>query len=198
MDLDVLCFTGHKGLMGPQGTGGFILQPGMAEKITPLLSGGTGSISHTEEIPDFMPDRFEPGTRNLPGIMGLRAGVQWLEETGIEKIYAHEQALTAAFLSGLQPLEKAGLVRRVGLPTAENRTGVVSLQTLKRELSEAAALLDSRYGIQTRVGLHCAPAAHRTLGTYPVGTLRFSFGWFHDEEDVAAALSALEEISHGT
>ena len=104
MHIDALAFTGHKGLLGPQGIGGFILKEEMISQIDPLLSGGTGSISHTEEIPDFMPDRFEPGTMNLPGILGLHAGLGWLEETGIDTIRDHELELTARFLGGLEPL----------------------------------------------------------------------------------------------
>ena len=197
MHIDALAFTGHKGLLGPQGIGGFILKEEMIGLIDPLLSGGTGSISHTEEIPAFMPDRFEPGTMNLPGIMGLHAGLTWLEETGIENIRTHELALTARFLNGLQKLEGEGLIRIVGRRDTVSRTGVVSIQTLNKELSQAAFELDADYGIQTRVGLHCAPSAHQTLGTYPTGTIRFSFGWFNRETDVDAALHALEEITHG-
>jgi cysteine desulfurase family protein len=197
MQIDALAFTGHKGLLGPQGIGGFILNEAMIPLIEPLLSGGTGSMSHTEEIPDFMPDRFEPGTPNLPGILGLRAGLLWLNETGLDAIHTHEAALTERFLSGLAPLEAAGLVRVFGLPNCNScngRTGVVSLQTLTRELSEAAYELDDRYGIMTRVGLHCAPNVHKTLGSYPTGTIRFSFGYWNTAEEVDVALCALREI----
>ena len=197
MHIDALAFTGHKGLLGPQGIGGFIIKEDMIGLIDPLLSGGTGSISHTEEIPAFMPDRFEPGTMNLPGIIGLHAGLTWLEETGIDAIRDHELKLTARMLSGLEKLEGEGLIRIVGRRDLQNRTGVVSIQTLTKELSQAAFELDAEYGIQTRVGLHCAPSAHTTLGTYPTGTIRFSFGWFNTEADVDAALHALEEICHG-
>ena len=197
MHIDALAFTGHKGLLGPQGIGGFLLKEEMIGLIDPLLSGGTGSISHTEETPTFMPDRFEPGTMNLPGIMGLHAGLAWLEETGIENVRNHELALTARFLSGLERLEGERMIRIVGRRDTECRTGVVSIQTLSKELSQAAFELDANYGIQTRVGLHCAPSAHQTLGTYPTGTIRFSFGWFNRDADVEAALNALEEICHG-
>lgn len=197
MHIDALAFTGHKGLLGPQGIGGFILKEEMIDLIDPLLSGGTGSISHTEEIPAFMPDRFEPGTMNLPGIMGLHAGLNWLRETGIDNIRNHELALTARFLEGLQKLERDGHIRIVGRRDRSSRTGVVSIQTLDKELSQAAFALDAGYGIMTRVGLHCAPSAHQTLGTYPTGTIRFSFGWFNRDADVDAALNALEEICHG-
>lgn len=197
MHIDALAFTGHKGLLGPQGIGGFLIRPELASRIEPLLSGGTGSLSHTEEIPTFLPDRFEPGTPNLPGIMGLRAGLLWLKSTGIDTVYRHESQLTRRFLTGLQPLVQSGTVRLVGLSGIEGRTGVVSLQTLTRELSEAAFLLDEQYGIMTRVGLHCAPSAHKTLGTYPTGTIRFSFGWWNREEEIDYALSALKEVCHG-
>lgn len=197
MHIDALAFTGHKGLLGPQGIGGFILKEEMIALTDPLLSGGTGSISHTEQIPAFMPDRFEPGTMNLPGIMGLHAGLAWLKETGIDRIRHHELSLTARFLKGLECLEGAGRIRIVGRRDTANRTGVVSIQTLTKELSQAAFELDAAYGIQTRVGLHCAPSAHQTLSTYPTGTLRFSFGWFNTEAQVDAALHALEEICHG-
>lgn len=197
MNIDALAFTGHKGLLGPQGTGGFLLREDFVPQITPLLSGGTGSISHTEYVPEFLPDRFEPGTLNLPGILGLRAGLNWLRETGIDRIRAHELELTDAFLRGLVPLEDAGLLRIVGKKTIENRTGVVSIQALTRDIADVAWALDEQYGIQTRVGLHCAPSAHKTLGTYPTGTIRFSFGWWNGMEDVIAASTALEEICHG-
>ena len=197
MHIEALAFTGHKGLLGPQGIGGFLLKEEMIGLIDPLLSGGTGSISHTEEIPAFMPDRFEPGTMNLPGIAGLHAGLTWLAETGIDNIREHELKLTARFLSGLEKLEGEGQIRILGRRDMEHRTGVVSIQTLSKELSQAAYELDADHGIQTRVGLHCAPSAHTTLGTYPTGTIRFSFGWFNTEADVDAALCALEEICHG-
>lgn len=197
MHIDALAFTGHKGLLGPQGIGGFILKEEMIPLIDPLLSGGTGSISHTEEIPDFMPDRFEPGTMNLPGIMGLHAGLTWLQETGIDQIRNHELALTAHFLDKLAPLEGQGLIRIIGKRSCEGRTGVVSIQTLTKELSQAAFELDADYGIMTRVGLHCAPSAHMTLGTFPTGTIRFSFGWWNTMDQADQAVKALEGICNG-
>ena len=197
MHIDALAFTGHKGLLGPQGTGGFVLAEGMAQQITPLLSGGTGSLSHTEQVPDFLPDRFEPGTMNLPGIVGLHQGLLWLKETGIDQIRRHELALTERFLAGLRPLEDLGWIRLVGKRDCRDRTGVVSVQTLNKELSQAAYELDANHGIMTRVGLHCAPSAHRTLGTYPTGTIRFSFGWWNTESQTDAALKALEAVCRG-
>ncbi len=195
MNIDALCFTGHKGLYGPQGIGGFVLQEEMIEEITPLLSGGTGSISHTEEIPEFMPDRFEPGTMNLPGIFGLHAALKWISETGIENIHKKEKMLTGLFLENIKKLDRSGeKIKLIGKEMNEGRTAVVSIQTPGRDVSEVAYLLDKNYGIMTRVGLHCAPSAHQTLGTYPTGTIRYSFGYFNTEEEVLMAVKALEEI----
>ena len=195
MHIDALAFTGHKGLLGPQGIGGFVIKDDMIPLIEPLLSGGTGSISHTEEVPDFMPDRFEPGTMNLPGIIGLHAALAWLKETGTEAVRAHELLLTEQFIRGLQSLDpEGGRLRIVGKTNAENRTGVVSIQTPDRDLSQTAFELDDTYGIMTRVGLHCAPSAHKALGTYPTGTIRFSFGWWNTADEVDAALAALAEM----
>lgn len=194
MHIDALCFTGHKSLLGPQGTGGFILDDDMVMRLDPLISGGTGSISHTEEIPDFMPDRFESGTMNIGGILGLNEGLKWIKERGIENIAAHELDLAKRFIDGLKPLVDNGDIKIFGLPGIEGRVAVVSIQTLKIDLAEVAFKLDFEYGIMTRVGLHCAPHAHKTLGTYPTGTVRFSFGNFNTEEEVDAAIKALKEI----
>lgn len=196
MKIDALAFTGHKGLLGPQGIGGFLLGEKLLPQMESLIAGGTGSISHTEVMPDFMPDRFEAGTMNLPGIVGLHAGLVWIRETGMEQIRSHELALTRQFLEGLKsmdPYEKR--LRVVGKKDTEGRTGVVSVQTVRRELAQTVYELDVQYGIMTRVGLHCAPSAHQTLGTFPTGTIRFSFGWWNTREEVALALQALDELS---
>lgn len=194
MHIDALAFTGHKGLLGPQGIGGFVLQEDMIPLLEPLLSGGTGSLSHTEIVPDFMPDRFEPGTMNLPGIIGLHEGLAWIQQTGLDAILQHELTLTEQFLSGLKPLEDAGLLRLAGKKDLQERTGVVSLQALKQDIADIAYKLDDTYGIMTRVGLHCAPSAHKTLGTYPTGTIRFSFGWWNTAEEVQTGIQALTEL----
>lgn len=197
MGIDALAFTGHKGLLGPQGIGGFVLTDALAGEIEPLLSGGTGSLSHTEEVPGFLPDRFEPGTMNLPGILGLRQGLLFLNETGVGTVRDHERTLAGRFRDGLRPLEEAGLLRVLSGEDGIERVGVVSVQTLKAELSQAAFELDDRYGIQTRVGLHCAPAAHKTLGSFPTGSIRFSFGWSNTAGDADRALAALSEVCRG-
>ena len=208
----ILCFTGHKGLLGPQGIGGFILRDELVMKIEPLISGGTGSLSNLETVPEFMPDRFEAGTPNLPGIFGLHAALNWLRKLGekslsaelfttehcfsaaLEKIREHELHLTEEFLNLLEPLEKKGELKIIGKKDTEMRTGVVSIQTLTRELSDTAFQLDTRYGIMTRVGLHCAPSAHKTMGTYPTGTIRFSFGFANTDKEVKIATDALKEL----
>ena len=195
MHIDALCFTGHKSLLGPQGIGGFILAEDMVSCIDPLITGGTGSVSHTELTPDFMPDRFEAGTMNLPGIIGLHEGLLWIRNRGLDNIRRHELGLTQYFLDGLTALVNDGRISVYGMPGTDGRVGVVSIQTLNVDLAEAAFKLDYEYGIMTRVGLHCAPNSHKTLGTYPMGTIRFSFGNFNTIEDVDAALRALDEIT---
>ena len=197
MHIDALAFTGHKGLLGPQGIGGFILKRDLNLKIEPLLSGGTGSFSHTEDVPLIMPDRFEAGTLNIPGIMGLREGLLFLKEKGIENIYRHEMALTEHFLNDLLPLENEGLIKIIGKKDIQNRVGVISIQSMKMDPAEVSYILDDKYGIMTRVGLHCAPSAHKTLGTFPTGTIRFSFGYFNTDDEVDCALAALKEVLYG-
>lgn len=198
LGIDALAFTGHKGLLGPQGIGGFIVQEHMIERITPFIVGGTGSISHTERTPAFMPDKFEAGTLNLPGIVGLAAGVQWLEQHGIDRLREQELMLTEQLLVGLQDLEQQGLLRIVGRKDLTQRTSVVSIAATQEDIASVAHKLSEKYGIATRVGLHCAPHAHKVLGTYPTGTLRFSLGWHNTAAEVATALAALKEVlGHG-
>ena len=193
LHIDALAFTGHKGLLGPQGIGGFVLREHMVKRLAPFIVGGTGSLSHTESTPRFMPDKFEAGTLNLPGIMGLAAGVRWLNQRGMASLRAHELALTEQLLTGLLDLEQQGLLRIVGRRDIVQRTSVVSIAATKQDLAVVAHRLNEEYGIATRVGLHCAPNAHKTLQTYPTGTLRFSMGWHNNEEDIDAALKALRE-----
>ena len=194
LHIDALAFTGHKGLLGPQGIGGFVLREHMVTKLAPLIVGGTGSLSHTEKTPRFMPDKFEAGTLNLPGIMGLAAGVRWLNQRGMASLRAHELALTEQLLTGLLDLEQQGLLCIVGRRDIVQRTSVVSIAATKQDLAVVAHRLNEEYGLATRVGLHCAPNAHKTLQTYPTGTLRFSMGWHNNEEDIVAALKALREV----
>jgi len=193
--IDALCFTGHKGLLGPQGIGGIILTKEMAQTLTPLIAGGTGSFSHLETMPTHMPDAFEAGTLNLPGIIGLNEGLSYIESQGMENIHNHELALTQAFLEGLQSID---VVNIIGKQDIQDRTAVVSITIDSMDPASIAYELESTYHIMTRVGLHCAPRAHQTLGTYPEGTVRFSFGYANTHEDVESALSALHRILKNT
>ena len=191
--IDALCFTGHKGLLGPQGIGGIILTKEMAQNLTPLITGGTGSFSHLETMPTHMPDAFEAGTLNLPGIIGLNEGLSYIESQRMENIHNHELALTQTFLEGLQSID---VVNIIGKQDIQDRTAVVSITIDGMDPASIAYELESTYHIMTRVGLHCAPRAHQTLGTDPEGTVRFSFGYANTIEDIEAALSALRAIAN--
>ena len=191
MHIDALAFTGHKGLLGPQGIGGFILQPDMVPLVQPLIAGGTGSISHEEQMPSFMPDRFEAGTMNLPGIMGLHAALCWLERETIAAVRSHELELTERLLSGAFDIP---CLRAVGRQDIAERAGVVSVVPENADPALVADALGREYGIMVRVGLHCAPNAHKTLGTFPTGTIRFSFGRWNTPQQVDTALSAVGEL----
>lgn len=187
LGISALCFTGHKGLMGPQGTGGIIWEPEFASRVKPLITGGTGSYSHLEYQPEDMPDKFEAGTPNLPGLAGLNAALNWLKDTGVESIASRERELGELLLEGL--LAKNG-VMLVGKREMSGRMSVFSFNVEGMDNGTLADRL-SRAGYETRPGLHCSPSAHRTLGTYPEGTLRVSPGYFTSEEEIA---SFLEQI----
>lgn len=191
MHIDCLAFTGHKSLLGPQGIGGFILTDEMADQMEPLITGGTGSVSDTEIQPDFLPDKFESGTMNIPAIYGLDAALSYLQRTGLEEIRSYELELTQLFLEGVGNMDQ---VRIVGRKDLEQRAPVVSLDFLGRDNAQISFLLDSEYGISTRCGMHCAPNAHKTLGTFPQGTVRFSFGHKNTPEEVRFALDSLHQI----
>lgn len=195
MHIDALAFTGHKGLRGPQGTGGFLVSQELAEQMEPLISGGTGSVSHTEEIPDFMPDRFESGTPNLPGIYGLHEALLFLKTHSLQAINEKELSLTGYFLEQLQALDDTGRhILIIGKKDLTDRNAVVSIQTPEIDMSQVAWQLDNEYGVMTRVGLHCAPNAHKTLGTYPAGTIRFSFGPENTKNELDFAIQGLKKI----
>lgn len=186
MCIDALAFTGHKGLMGPQGIGGFLVQDSFAQRMTPVICGGTGSASHLEEMPELLPDRFEAGTPNLPGIYGLHAALNWLRENDMAAQRALQHARMESFL---RPLRGDARIRI--LADIPDKTAVVSLDFPQHDNAEISFLLDSEYGIMTRCGLHCSPDSHKTMGTYPSGTVRFSFGPFLTEEDVLYAADAI-------
>ncbi len=193
LGIDLLAFAGHKGLLGPTGTGGLVIGERVPlDRFRPLTFGGTGSRSEEERQPDFLPDRFESGTQNAVGLAGLQAAVRYLREEGVEKIRAREEALTALLLEGLGRIP--GVVV-YGTGRAEKQVAVVSFNIVGRPCSEVAELLDERYGIACRPGLHCAPAAHRALGTFPAGTVRFSLGPFHTRIEIEAAVEAVAELA---
>ena len=194
LQLSALSIPAHKGLMGPQGIGALLLRPDFAKTIEPLVSGGTGSVSDSEDIPFYLPDRFEPGTPNLPGIYGWEAALEYLESVTVEAVAAHDRALSERLLAGLRDMPSVVLV---GLYTAEGLVGVFSLDFPGKDNAEIAARLEEEFGILTRCGLHCAPSAHRTLGTFPRGTVRLSLGWLNTEADIDRALQAVKAVSAG-
>jgi cysteine desulfurase family protein len=191
MNIDLLAFTGHKSLYGPQGTGGLYVAPGVEARMEPLIAGGTGSLSESEEQPSFMPDRFEAGTPNTPGIAGLREGVAFVEEKGVGAIRRHEMGLASRLAEGLEGIDG---VRIMGPAVQALKVAVVSMVAEGMDPSEISLRLDEEYGVMARPGLQCAPSAHRTLGTCPAGTLRFSPGYFNTVEHVDRAVDAVRTI----
>lgn len=190
--IDLLAFTGHKALLGPQGTGGLYIGPRVnTRELRPLLRGGTGSRSEEEQQPDFLPDRYESGTLNGVGLAGLAAGVQYLLRVGVAAVREHELALTRRLLAGLQRIP--GVVV-YGTRDAERQTATVSFNVEGMDPSEVGLRLDEEFAVMCRVGLHCSPGAHRTIGTYPTGTVRWSLGYLNTAAEVDAALNALETI----
>ena len=189
LHLAALSVPGHKGLLGPQGIGALLLDKAFAEELTPLTSGGTGSASDSEYQPMFMPDRFESGTVNIPGIFGLNAALDFILKTGVESLGAHEAGLTERFIEGIKDLP----IRVVGPCDTREQVGVVSVDFLGNDNGEMAYKLEQK-GIMTRCGLHCAPNAHKTLGTFPQGTVRFSFGYATTEEEIDYAINAIKDL----
>lgn len=191
LNLSALAFTGHKGLLGPQGIGGFLISNELAETIEPLISGGTGSLSAREEVPPFLPDKFEAGTPNIPGILGLHAALEYLEKEGLENLHNQALEITRLFLEGIGNMNG---IKLLGVQEIKGRTSVVSLNFPNLDNGEVAYELDKRFGIMTRSGLHCAPSAHQTLGTFPHGTVRFSFNHSNTAQEVLYALDAISRI----
>ena len=190
-NIDFLAFTGHKGLLGPQGIGGFIASDKLEGLIDPVISGGTGSLSDSEEIPDFLPDRFESGTLNLPGIIGLHQALVYLKEAGIDNMRKEKMEITKYFLDQVKEIDG---VKVAGKKTVEGRLGVVSIDFEGFDNSIVSFYLSNRYKIMTRVGMHCAPRAHKTLKTFPQGTVRFSFSHFNTKEEVDVCIDSIKTI----
>lgn len=190
MQIDVLGFTGHKSLLGPQGTGGIYFNP--AINIKPLIFGGTGSNSEFETQPSYMPDVLESGTINAVGLAGLGAGIRFILDKGIENIKEHEQGLTQYFIDILHNFPG---IKLYGPEDAKKRTAVVSLNIENTVCSEVGTVLDQVFDIMTRTGLHCAPSAHKTIGTFPQGTVRFSFGIFNTMDEVKNTVEIIKELA---
>jgi selenocysteine lyase/cysteine desulfurase len=191
--VDLLAAPGHKGLLGPLGTGFLYIRPGLETRLRPIRQGGTGSISEDDRQPDFLPDKFEPGSHNAIGIAGLSEGVQWVLDRTIEWIASHELDLVRTFIDGVQNID--GL-RYFGPQGVRHRLGVFSVRIDGYEPLELAAAMEESFGVLTRAGLHCAPLAHRAIGTLDTGgTTRFSFGPFLTTQDIKFATDALAHVS---
>ncbi|MDR2468601.1 MAG: aminotransferase class V-fold PLP-dependent enzyme [Spirochaetaceae bacterium] len=188
---DVLVFAGHKALGGLAGTGGFVLGERAALEMRPWLHGGTGSASDSLEMPDFLPDKFEAGTQNTIGVLSLAASIEEILRTGVETIRERDRKLTERFIAGLNGNKR---VKSYGTLTAEHSTALVSLSVEGCDAAEVSRRLFERYGIVTRSGLHCSPLAHRTAGTFPAGTVRFSFGRDTTDTEIDTMLEALSTL----
>jgi cysteine desulfurase / selenocysteine lyase len=191
-DIDFFACAGHKGLLGPQGTG--LLYVKNKDLLSPSIAGGTGSLSDSAYQPDFMPDKFESGTPNIIGIAGLAEGCRYLLNHGVESIYEHDKKLLGIFLNELSGIRG---IQLYGLETADNHTAVLSVNIDGMDSSQLGTVLEEKYGIQTRIGLHCAPLAHKTLNTFPHGTVRFSWGWATREREIVKAAATLNKINSG-
>ncbi|MFC5653190.1 aminotransferase class V-fold PLP-dependent enzyme [Paenibacillus solisilvae] len=189
MGIDMLAFPGHKGLLGPQGTGGLYIHPDV--ELMPLMHGGTGSQSESVEQPTVRPDRYEAGTQNTPGIAGLKAGIQHVLHETIQKIHTREWMLTQRLMEGLSAVNG---VRILGPALGRSRTGIVSFIIDGADPSETAFILDQHYKIAVRSGFHCTPLAHGTAGTLETGAVRASVGCFTTESEVDTLINAVKEI----
>ncbi len=192
LNADAIAFTGHKSLLGPQGMGGFIVNDKMVKEMTTFIEGGTGSLSDLEVQPDYMPDKFESGTLNIPGIYGLHTSLKYLLDYGLNNIRENEIQLLDEFLEGLSGIQN---IRLVGKKTSNGRTAVVSIDFTNNDNGLVAYELSKEYNIMTRSGMHCAPSAHKTLGTFPQGTVRFSLSHFTTLEEIRFTLKCIDTIA---
>lgn len=191
INANAIAFTGHKSLLGPQGIGGFIIDDKLNNNCTSILHGGTGSLSYSLDQPDFLPDKFECGTHNMPGIVGLSESIKFITSTGIKNIYEHNHDLINYLLDGLLNINDLIVY---GDATGKNITTCVSINMKSLDSSELGYLLEEE-GIKTRCGLHCAPLAHKTIGTYPNGTVRLSISYFNTKSEIDYTLTTLNKIS---
>ena len=190
MNIDMLAVSGHNGLMGPQGGGVFYIRDGL--DVIQIKEGGTGSKSNLLEQPDFLPDKFESGTPNMPGIVGLGVEVKYILEKGMENIRNHKKELTKYFLEELKKIEG---VKIYGPCDVEKQAAVVSINIGDEDSSEMSYVLDEAFDIAVRSGLHCAPLAHKTIGTFEQGTIRFSMGAFTTLDEIKKAVDAIKKIT---
>ncbi|OGW01913.1 MAG: hypothetical protein A3D20_07130 [Nitrospinae bacterium RIFCSPHIGHO2_02_FULL_39_82] len=188
-NIDILGCTGHKSLFGPQGTGFLYIKDGL--DVKPLIEGGTGSNSESDEMPDFLPDKFQAGTLNTPGIAGLGAGIEFIQNEGLEKIRDKELHLATEILNGLKKIKGVTLY---GPSNSMDRVSVISFNIDGKDPAEVGNILNEKYDIMSRVGLHCSPNAHRTIGTFPEGTVRVSVGYFNTEDDIDKLIKAVRDI----
>ncbi len=191
LNADAIAFTGHKSLLGPQGIGGFVISDKLSDEITPFIEGGTGSLSDEEIQPEYMPDKFEAGTLNIPGIYGLNASLKYIMKEKVSTIREKELYLLEHFLEGLLNIPNVNIVGKKDL---SHRTAVVSIDVPGRDNAEISYELSSKFGIMTRCGLHCAPSAHKTLNTFPRGTIRFSFSHFNTMDEVEYTIDAIHKL----
>lgn len=189
MNIDLLAFPGHKGLLGPQGTGGLYIHPEI--DLEPLIHGGTGSQSEAIDQPQVRPDRYESGTPNVVGLSGLNEGIKFVLQETVEKIHEKEWALTQRMMNGLSRIKGVELL---GPEIGQNKTGIVAFNTKDLDSSEVAFRLDREFGIAVRSGYHCTPLAHEAIGTLTRGAVRASVGYFTTEADVDALIRAMEQI----
>lgn len=193
MDLDYVAVPGHKGLLGPMGTGLLMLGK-QAPPLLPLLHGGTGSASELDTMPEFLPDSLEAGTPNIPGAAGLQAALQHLSDVGLERVLANEQRFVSDILEGLRALRH---VQLIGPNQPQHRTATFSIRVRGMDPGEVSVRLEREFGILTRSGLHCAPWAHKALGTLPAGTVRFSWGPTTPPDAAPILLNALDHLRAG-
>ena len=196
--IDLLAIPGHKGLLGPLGTGVLYIRPGIETRMCTIREGGTGSVSEQDVQPEFLPDRFEPGSHNAIGVIGLSEGVKWILDQGVDNLWTHEQQLVRAMMGRLGDLAEFGLTY-LGPRKVEDRCGVFSVRVEGFDEPQTLSdLLEEKFGILTRSGIHCAPLAHKTFGTHRVaGATRLSFGPFLTMEDVDYVNNALSQICYG-
>lgn len=191
LNLSALAFTGHKSLFGPQGIGGFIITDKLNAICNPYILGGTGSMSYSLDQPDFLPDKFESGTLNMPGIVGLNEGIKFINKEGLNSIYEKNSYLRSLLISNLQEIKNIQLYEDFSNP---NYTSCVSFNSIKMDTAELSYELDYKYGIKNRSGLHCAPLTHKSIGSFPNGTVRLSISYFNTIEDINYTIDSINKI----